>query len=49
MEQENTFSIAHKLTINKETHIYTDHIWLHFDWMAASTSEGEIVIVEDYE
>ena len=41
--------MAHKLTLNKETHDYTDHIWLHFDRMAASTTDGEIIIIEDYE
>ena len=47
--QENTFNNFRKLTLNKETHIYTDHTWLMYERMAATTQEGEIVIVEDFE
>ncbi len=47
--QENTFTVYSKLTLNKESNIYTDHCWLQYERMAATTAEGEVIIVEDFE
>lgn len=38
-----------KLNVSKDTHIYTDHIWLQYERMAATTLDGEVVILEDYD
>lgn len=38
-----------KLNVLKDTHVYTDHIWLQYEWMAATTSDGEVIILEDFE
>ncbi len=47
--QENTFTPFKKLSVVKDGHIYTDHCWLMYERMAATTQEGEVVILEDYE
>lgn len=47
--QESTFIAHKKLALVKENNIYTDHIWMVQEMMAATTSEGEIIILEDYE
>jgi len=47
--QENTFTVYNKLSLQKEGHIYTDHTWMMYERMAATTMEGEIIILEEYE
>ena len=47
--QENTFTVYQKIALSKDNYSFTDHCWLLYDRMAATTVEGEIVILENFE